>query len=1181
MPSYTLEIEALGVYTTNTPYLEIWEDGVLHSSHSISSFGSTISVSINYGGSLPTSLELRFDDAFAAAGRTIEIQSVKINDRYVNVGNYLSANSLVKGASANLNMADNAFLFDSSEPAASEFTTGATQTLTAGADLVRSYLGSSAEIFDALGGRDIIYLGSGNDKVNGNTGNDVLYGNDGDDLLFGDVGMDRLFGGAGNDTLYGGADNDRIHGGAGHDEIHGGNGNDRLNGNDGNDVMTGGSGTDILSGGTGDDYLFGDDGDDRLMGGLGADTIDGGAGNDLAYAGAGNDVLDGDQGDDVLSGDGGDDTISGGEGDDQLHGGADNDVIRGGIGADTIWGGSGNDTMNGGEEADILYGGDGNDTMNGGNGSIGTAEISAILAANPGMVYNAGTNSFYQLVTTNETWADARAAANAITINGASGYLANVTSASENNFIANLINGTGDAWLGGSDVGTEGEWIWVDGPEAGTQFWSGLDHYSGGFAVGGEYSSWADYGGWGEPNDGGLGDSEDELHMWDDGTGDWNDATSLYDSLNYVIEWSVSEMGYSAADDYLDGGDGNDILIGGDGNDILIGGDGDDTIYGISADDSATAAASVGTVTNFETFTFDSGFEGWTYYDEFFGGSGEAAYTDGVHTSSDGADSNGAIELTTGGVDGTTQSTLANGIERDFVKTSATSDVFLEFSYRIIHDQSFESWEFINLFYQLDGATAVDVVQIWGNNNATTDIDTGWQTFRLDFGNLSTGTYTVGLGAFLYEKTSASEESTILFDDIVWGEIEAPISSAPTATGTTNILYGGAGTNVLHGSTATDIFVFEAASAFGSSTTIENFNTSEADVIDISDLLSGFNTLSSDIDNYVRTVNSGSNTLFQVDLNGLAGGSSYVTIATINDVNDLDVQTLFDTGNIYVDDLPEDQGESTGTAGTITVGGSAYYERGADGENDWFAVDLVGGTEYVVWARGQHTEGGTNVDPRIYNIYQSDGSTIESGGDDDGGVHIESRLYFTPGSTDTYYIDVGGYALSQGITKLHIYEAGNIYSTGGGSQTLNGTANSDWFDSGDGDDVLYGNGGSDMLWGEGGDDDLYGGMGADVLFGDWGADDFFFTSTDAIDEIVDFTTSQGDRLDVSNILVGFGGGDDIDDFVLFTETGDGDTIMSVDVNGTVGGANFVDVAILLGNTGEVVQTLYDNGDIVV
>lgn len=69
--------------------------------------------------------------------------------------------------------------------------------------------------------------------------------------------------------------------------------------------------------------------------------------------------------------------------------------------------------------------------------------------------------------------ATARAAALGSTHLGLSGYLATVTSAAEQLFIQSSFpfmigfGATGDAWLGASDAAVEGEWRWLDGPEAG------------------------------------------------------------------------------------------------------------------------------------------------------------------------------------------------------------------------------------------------------------------------------------------------------------------------------------------------------------------------------------------------------------------------------------------------------------------------------------------------------------------------------------------------------------------------------------------------------------------------------------------------------------------------------------------------------------------------------------------
>lgn len=89
-------------------------------------------------------------------------------------------------------------------------------------------------------------------------------------------------------------------------------------------------------------------------------------------------------------------------------------------------------------------------------------------------------------------------------------------------------------------------------------------------------------------------------------------------------------------------------------------------------------------------------------------------------------------------------------------------------------------------------------------------------------------------------------------------------------------------------------------------------------------------------------------------------------------------------------------------------------------------------------------------------------------------------------------------------------------------------ANAESFDvAGDtrgGHDKLYGGLGDDILFGQGGNDILIGGAGNDILMGDAGADTFTWLKGDteagkvAKDYIVDFSKSEGDKLDLSDLL---------------------------------------------------------------
>lgn len=167
--------------------------------------------------------------------------------------------------------------------------------------------------------------------------------------------------------------------------------------------------------------------------------------------------------------------------------------------------------------------------------SLSDSDITAILAANPGVIYSPDSQSFYRLSGATANWNTANTTAQSATlvepagvsgVAGVTGHLVNITSQAENDFVNALA--PGNAWIGGSDSGVEGEWRWISGPESGQQFWQGA---AAGSPVGGAYENW----GGGEPNN--SGGNEDHVHMRADGL--WNDQNAGT-SYSYVIEWGAS-----------------------------------------------------------------------------------------------------------------------------------------------------------------------------------------------------------------------------------------------------------------------------------------------------------------------------------------------------------------------------------------------------------------------------------------------------------------------------------------------------------------------------------------------------------------------------------------------------------------------------------------------------------------
>lgn len=131
-----------------------------------------------------------------------------------------------------------------------------------------------------------------------------------------------------------------------------------------------------------------------------------------------------------------------------------------------------------------------------------------------------------------------------------------------------------------------------------------------------------------------------------------------------------------------------------------------------------------------------------------------------------------------------------------------------------------------------------------------------------------------------------------------------------------------------------------------------------------------------------------------------------------------------------------------------------------------------------------------------------------------------------------------------------------------------------------GDDSIQGTEGNDLLYGGDGDDTLYGDHGSDVMTGGDGADTFVYKAIcDGIDVIRDFSTDEGDVLDLSSVIQNYDATQQaIDDFV-FLKTVDGGSVLAVDSTGSGDAANAVNLVALEGIQGVSVQDLFESGNI--
>ena len=175
-----------------------------------------------------------------------------------------------------------------------------------------------------------------------------------------------------------------------------------------------------------------------------------------------------------------------------------------------------------------------------------------------GAAYNPENGRYYEAVSApgGIGWVAARTAAAGRTFNGLTGYLAVITSASENEFISSKLSN--DGWIGATDdpaitLLSEGRWKWVVGPPAEQlEFWSGGASGSGGSPVAGRYANWNS----GEPNNypfhADCGSEDYAQIYFATNRGKWNDLpcdrSSVGKLTSYVVEYggaggSATEQG--------------------------------------------------------------------------------------------------------------------------------------------------------------------------------------------------------------------------------------------------------------------------------------------------------------------------------------------------------------------------------------------------------------------------------------------------------------------------------------------------------------------------------------------------------------------------------------------------------------------------------------------------------------
>ena len=343
--------------------------------------------------------------------------------------------------------------------------------------------------------------------------------------------------------------------------------------------------------------------------------------------------------------------------------------------------------------------------------------------------------------------------------------------------------------------------------------------------------------------------------------GDDNDSIQGFGGNDSIIG--------GAGEDYIRGNDGNDTIFGGNDNDTLIGDDGDDTIYGQNGIDNINGGAGA------DTLFGDDGDDvllGLSGNDTLHGGAGNDDLRD--------FDGNDIIYAGEG------NDTIYGGIGNDTYNGNDGNDtIFADSGINTINGDAGE-----DILY---GGTGVDTINGGADNDSIQgfdgdDIINGDAGADYMRGNNGNDTIRGGTGA-----------DTLLGDadnDILYGEDDNDILNGGIGNDT---LYGGGGSDHLIGGSGEDTFVFESANAFDGWDHVHTFNEAEGDHIDISDLLSGYDSLSDALTDFVLLYEVGNYTYLHVDTDG--GANSFTRVAALVNVTGVgDADAFVASGGLII-----------------------------------------------------------------------------------------------------------------------------------------------------------------------------------------------------------------------------------------------------------------------------------------
>ena len=265
-----------------------------------------------------------------------------------------------------------------------------------------------------------------------------------------------------------------------------------------------------------------------------------------------------------------------------------------------------------------------------------------------------------------------------------------------------------------------------------------------------------------------------------------------------------------------------------------------------------------------------------------------------------------------------------------------------------------------------------------------------------------------------------------------------------------------------------------------------------------------------------------------------------------------------------------------------SYGGNDTLIGGADDDNltggagdDIYVVDTGEGADYVT----ELTDEGEDT-IRLLNI---DAADVRLFTDQSGTLYLEDKN--NPSNKVTIYAGTEGSYEStvRNYVEQVIFDDTTVWDLTG-ALTLEGTSSMsyDYLYGTQFDDTLLGMAGTDFLSGNRGNDTLIGGANDDNLTGGEGADTFLFDTAalGSIDYINDFSFTDGDKLDISQLLFGYDPLTSlIDDFITMTDSS-GNTDVSVDRDGAGTAYSSEAIAVIYYQTGMDADSMITNGNLI-